>query len=134
MINRRKSLSTAAKIILALLIAAFVLLIVCLVGRYGWKLLGFRACESAGIDRVTVTDGQVEITGFNPSFFPSGFLGYYAEETDGKLFVGFRFSRIFGLWETGDFQIRIPTQSKITQVYIKTGQAEYLIWSEEESP
>ena len=132
--NRRKSLSTAAKIILALLVAASVLLIVCLIGRYGWKLLGFRACESAGIDRVTVTDGQVEIIGFDSSSFPSGFLGYYAEETDGKLFVGFRFSQIFGLFETGDFQIRIPTQSKITQVYIKTGQTEYLIWSEADSP
>lgn len=132
--NRRKLLSTATKIILALLIVSAVLLIVFLIGRYGWKLQGFHACESAGIERVTVTNGLVEITGFAPSSFPSGFLGYHAEETDGKLYVGFRFSRIFGFFETGDFQIRIPTQGKITQVYIKTGQTEHLIWSEEEGP
>lgn len=120
-----------AKIITALVILFTVLLLIFFAGRYGWRLRGFDACESAGIEHVSVTDGQVEIIGFEPSGFPSGFLGYYAEEKDGRLDVGFKFSSVFGFFETGDFQIQIPTQGKITEVYIKTGQNEYLIWSAE---
>ena len=32
------------------------LVLIFLIGRYGWKLGGFRACESAGIESVAVTD------------------------------------------------------------------------------
>ena len=36
--------------------------------------------------------------------------GYYAKEYDGKLCVGFRFSTVFGFFETGDFDITIPVK------------------------
>ena len=44
-------------------ILAVILTAVFLVGRYGWKLGGFRACQGAGIDSVEVTENAVHMTG-----------------------------------------------------------------------
>ena len=93
---------------------------------------GFRACESAGIEQVNVEENQVRICGFYPGSFPQGFLGYHAEQVDSTLYVGFKFSGLFGIFETGDFDITIPTNGKVTQVVIKIKNKEYPIWSEEE--
>ena len=98
-------------------------------GRYGWKLGGFRACQGAGIDSVEVTENAVHMTGFYPGSFPEGFCGYYSEEHDGKLYVGFRFSALFGFFETGDFDITIPTEGDIDEVIIKTDMVETSIWN-----
>ena len=98
-------------------------------GRYGWKLGGFRACQGAGIDSVEVTENAVHMTGFYPGSFPKGFCGYYSEEQDGKLYVGFRFSALFGFFETGDFDITIPTEGDIDEVIIKTDMVETSIWN-----
>ena len=98
-------------------------------GRYGWKLGGFRACQGAGIDSVEVTENAVHMTGFYPGSFPEGFCGYYSEEQDGKLYVGFRFSALFGFFETGDFDITIPTEGDIQEVIIKTDMVETSIWN-----
>lgn len=121
------------KVLTVLFNAAVLLLVIFLIGRYGWKLGGFDACGSAGIERIEVTQGQVEIAGYDPSLSPDGFLGYHAEEEDGKLYVGFKFSALFGIFETGDFEIKIPTEGEIKEVYIKTADFEELIWSAEES-
>lgn len=98
-------------------------------GRYGWKLLGFRACEGAGIERIEVRETEVEIKGFYPGSFPEGFCGYYAKEQDGRLYVGFHFSAVFGLWETGDFVVTIPVNGPIEAVILKTRTGESYIWS-----
>ena len=111
------------------LIAAVVLAAVFFAGRYGWKLGGFRACQGAGIDSVEVTENAVHMTGFYPGSFPEGFCGYYSEEQDGKLYVGFRFSALFGFFETGDFDITIPTEGDIDEVIIKTDMVETSIWN-----
>ena len=97
-------------------------------GRYGWKLGGFRACQGAGIDSVEVTENAVHMTGFYPGSFPEGFCGYYSEEHDGKLYVGFRFSALFGSFETGDFDITIPTEGDVQEVIIKTDMVETSVW------
>ena len=99
-----------------------------LAGRYGWKLGGFRACQGAGIDSVEVTENAVHMTGFYPGSFPEGFCGYYSEEYDGILYVGFRFSALFGFFETGDFDITIQTEGDIQEVIIKTDKVETSIW------
>lgn len=109
-----------------------VLAVVWLAGRYGWRLRGFDACQGAGVERVEVTDGQVTLTGFDPGSFPEGFVGWYAEQNDDRLYVGFRFSALFGAFETGDFTITIPTKGTVSEIYIKTGQNEYRIWPKEE--
>ena len=113
-----------------LLCAAVLVFIVFLIGRYGWKLFGFAACESAGIENVEVSADEVKITGFYPGSFPRGFLGYHAEEENGILYVGFKFSGLFGIFETGDFNITIPVKGEIHEVIITTKNYEYPVWPE----
>ena len=108
---------------------AVVLIAIFLAGRYGWRLGGFRACQGAGITSVEVREQTVHITGFYPGSFPEGFCGYYAQEQDGKLYVGFRFSAVFGFFETGDFDITIPVQGMIDEVVLKTRMDETMIWN-----
>lgn len=124
--------SVAKTIIIILVVLVLILVEVFLMGRYGWKLLGFSACESAGIESVEVNDGSVRITGFCPGSFPEGFCGYHARERGGTLYIGFRFSGLFGIFETGDFDITVPVKGDITQVVIKTKNNEYPVWPVEE--
>ena len=121
------------KLLKILLCTAALLFSVFLIGRYGWELFGFHTCEGAGIEQVNVEENQVSIIGFYPGSFPQGFLGYHAQQVDGTLYVGFKFSGLFGFFETGDFDITIPTNGKVTQVVIKTKNNEYLIWPEYEN-
>ena len=58
-----------------------------LIGRYGWKLGGFRSCESAGVAQIQVEEDHIRILGFYPGSFPQGFLGYYAEQEGSTLYV-----------------------------------------------
>lgn len=119
------------RIIITLLVAAVLLAAVFALGRYGWKLLGFRACQGAGIESVEVAEGSVEISGFYPGSFPEGFCGYYARQQDGTLYVGFRFSSVFGVFETGNFDVDIPVDGNVSEVILKTKTSENIIWSAE---
>lgn len=113
------------RLLLSVVCIVLLLLAVFLIGRYGWKLGGFRVCESAGIEKVTVEENQVHIRGFYPGSFPQGFLGYHAEQVDDTLYVGFKFSGVFGIFETGDFDITIPTDGTVKEIVIKTKDSEY---------
>ena len=117
------------KTIMILLTVAVLLIAIFAVGRYGWKLLGFRACRGAGIESLEVSENTVKIKGFYPGSFPEGFCGYYAEEQDGSLYVGFRFSTVFGFFETGDFDVVIPVDGSISKVILKTKTDESIIWT-----
>lgn len=119
------------KVIIAFVTVLVLLSAVFLAGRYGWKLFGFRACSSAGIESVEVSENAVRITGFYPGSFPTGFCGCYSEEKDGKLYVGFRFSAVFGAFSTGDFTVTVPTENEIQEVILKTGTDEVTLWSRE---
>ena len=119
------------KTITTLLTASILLTAVFAAGRYGWKLLGFRACQGAGIGSVEVSENTVRVKGFYPGSFPEGFCGYYAEEQDGTLYVGFRFSAVFGFFETGDFEVVIPAKGEIHRVIRKTKTSETTIWTAE---
>lgn len=101
-------------------------------GRYSWKLGGFEACESAGIAQLDIEDGCVRIQGFYPGSFPQGFLGYHAEQIDSTLYVGFKFSGLFGIFETGDFDITIPTVGTVTKIVVKSGEHENTVWPKED--
>ena len=120
-----KALKKTVMVLLAILV---ILTVIFLAGRYGWKLGGFRACQGAGISSVEVTEQNVHIRGFYPGSFPEGFCGYYSEEQDGTLYVGFRFSAVFGSLETGDFDITIPTEGEINEVVLKTSMCETTVW------
>ena len=114
-----------------MLLTASILLTVFAAGSYGWKLLGFRACQSAGIGSVEVSENTVRIKGFYPGSFPDGFCGYYAEGQDGTLYVGFRFSTVFGFFETGNFDVVIPARGEIHRVIRKAKTSETAIWTAE---
>lgn len=115
-------------ICLVLLLLAVTLTAVFLIGRFGWKLGGFRFCGGAGIQQVSVEEGQVRMSGHYPGIFGKGFLGYHAEQIDRTLYVGFKFSGLFGIFENGEFDITIPTEGTVEQVVVKTGENEYLVW------
>ena len=100
-----------------------------LAGRFGWKLAGFRACHAAGITSVEAGENAVHITGSCPGSFPEGFCGYYTGEQDGRLYVGFRFGAVFGLFETGDFDVTIPVEGKIDEVIMRYGENESIVWN-----
>ena len=120
------------KILIILLCTAVLLIAVFLTGRYGWKLGGFNVCETAGIEQINVEEDHVRIRGFYPGSFPTGFLGYHAEQVDHTLYVGFKFSALFGLFETGDFDITIPTKGTVTQIVVKSGDHEYTVWPQKD--
>ena len=42
--------------------------------------------------------------------------------------MGFRFSAVFGFFETGDFDITIPIKGKINEVILKTRMNETTLW------
>lgn len=119
----------AGKKILYLIAGAVIILfLVFSAGRYGWKVFGFSACQGAGITKVAVSDSNVQITGFYPGSFPEGFCGYYARQEGTRLYAGFRFSALFGMFETGDFSVSIPVKGEIDEVILKTAENETLIW------
>ena len=119
------------RVLTVLLVIVVILTAIFLAGRYGWKLGGFRACQGAGITSVEVREDAVHITGFYPGSFPEGFCGYYAEERNGTLYVGFRFSAVFGFFETGDFDITIPIKEEINEVIVKTRMNENPVWNDQ---
>ena len=92
------------RIISIFLILLLILAAIFALGRYGWKLLGFQVCEEAGIESVEVGSSTVKIKGFSPGSFPEGFCGYYAEEQDGRLYVGFAFSAVFGFFDNTGYR------------------------------
>ena len=120
------------KIITILICVVVLLLAIFLIGRYGWKLCGFTTCETAGIEQVVVEENQVQIRGFYPGSAPQGFLGYHAKQIDDTLYVGFKFSGFFGFFETGDFNIVVPTNGTVSQVVVKSNKNEHSIWPEKE--
>ena len=123
-----------AKAVCPIFIAVILVLsAIFLIGRYGWKLGGFRSCESAGVAQIQVEEDHIRILGFYPGSFPQGFLGYYAEQEGSTLYVGFKFSSLFGLFETGDFDITIPTKGTVTHIVVKSGQREITVWPKEET-
>ena len=120
-LNAWKRIVIVLSVIVAILAAVF------LAGRYGWKLFGFRACQGVGIETVVVSEDKVHITGFYPGPFPNGFCGCYSQERDGTLYVGFRFSTVFGFFETGDFDVTVPVRGEISQVILKTDRIESVL-------
>lgn len=120
------------RILTVLLVTVLLLLGIFCMGRYGWKILGFRACQGAWTETIEVRENGVHIQGGYPGSFPNGFCGYIAKQEGQTLYVGFHFSGIFGFFETGDFDITIPTKGEIREIILKTKNHEFSIWTAEE--
>ena len=125
----KKVLLTIVMVLLSLVIT---LTAVFLIGRFGWKLGGFRFCDGANLQQVSVEEGQVRLCGNYPGIFGKGFLGYHAEQNGSTLYVGFKFSGLFGIFENGEFDITIPTEGTVEQIVVKTGRYETSIWPVED--
>lgn len=123
-----------AKRVLALFAAVVALCVAVFFGvRYGWRLAGFSFCRTAQIESVSVETDCVKIKGSWPGSFPESLIGYHAEVIDGTLYVGFKYNKLLGVWiyDKGDFQIEIPVEEQIHEVYMKAGDNEYQIWPEQ---
>ena len=114
-----------------MLVLLLVISVVFLCGRWGWKLQGFRYCEVANIQAVTVEDGQVRLTGAHMGVPPEGFLGYLYDEARGELHVGLRFDGFYGIFEDSDFDITVPVENQVNEVYLVTDTGSQLIWTRE---
>ena len=120
---------TWKKVLIALLvIAAWIVLIFC-AGRWGWRLFGFRLCGGSGIEEITVTAETAEIRGFYAGSFPCGCVGTVTKQKGGTLYLGVRYSGVFGIFETGRFDVTVPLKEPITEIILKTGNGEYPIWN-----
>lgn len=111
-----------------------VLALVWMMGRYGWRLMGFRFCGGSGIDCIAVSDAQVEISGFYPGSFPSGCVGCISRVEDGVLYLGVRYDPVFGVFETGRFETVIPVNEEIREIYLRTAADDYLLWDRAADP
>lgn len=120
-------------VLVTLLVLILILTCVFLAGRYGWKILGFKACQGAWIETLEAGNGEVRLKGGYPGSFPCGFCGYVARQEGDTLYVGFHFSGLFGMFETGDFDITIPVEGELREIILKTNQNEFSIWTAEEA-
>ena len=121
----------AFRIVLILIVA---LALIWVAGRYGWKLAGFRLCDGSGISHITVAEEQVTIEGFDPGSFPRGCVGYISRQEGDTLYLGVRYSGLFGFFETGNFQATIPVQGQINEIILCTGNGRYPIWDRSTDP
>lgn len=120
-------MSKAKRIFIALGAGLLLLALVWVGGRYGWRVLGFRACTGSGIREVLVTDREVQIQGAYPGTFPKGCLGWVTRQEGGDLYFGVRYDGIFGFFETGQFEARVEA-SGVERVWLVSGADRSLIW------
>ena len=116
------------KIIKIILVIAIVISTVFIMGRYGWKLAGFKLCQNSMIYDVQVDENRATIKGRDANFIPRGFVGYYYEIEDNCLYIGFRFSGIFGFFEKSEYQIEINSDEKINKIIMKSAESETVIY------
>ncbi|MDP4133457.1 MAG: hypothetical protein Q8882_05550 [Bacillota bacterium] len=100
----KKAFIIIFKIIMILIVLYIILF---LIGRYGWKLFGFKMCDSSCyVNNVYVTDLSVTITGgtLNSSL---AYAGYTYKVKDGVLYAGVKQNLFLGFDRTGDFNFTI---------------------------
>ncbi len=108
--------------ILAILAAVFV------VGRIGWRLIGFAACDTdVTVDRAEIVNGHAIIEGWVDS---GRFLGETTQEKNGFLYVGIKSGKWLGVLP-GDptaFSLSIPVSDETLQIWLKAGGSERLLY------
>ena len=124
-------MKTLLKILLMIALVAVLLFVA---GRYGWRVLGFAACDAPSTnyaETVTVEDATVRIFGGTASSF-SSYVGSIHELTDGRLYVGIKHNGFLGfLQRLGGFSLAIPTEGQtVTAIYFKGNNEERLIWTQ----
>ncbi len=107
-----------------------VLILLFLLGRFGWKLFGYRFCTGSEITAVSVEENLVTVEGRDNTAAPKGCVGYRSSQEGDTLYVGVRYDGICGFFEQSFFSATIPVSNEIQKVYLKTGDSEYLIWDQ----
>ena len=120
------------KFFIAFAVLVGVLVVGFCAGRYGWRLSGFSACENAVIENVEVGAESVTISGGYGSPDGKRFLGCHYTQEDGTLYVGFHFSRVFGMFCKPDFNVEIPAQG-VEKIYMRSDETECVIWTAREN-
>lgn len=111
-----------------------VLALIWVIGRYGWRLGGFRFCMGSGIESISVADASVEIKGFYPGSFPKGYVGCVTKQEGSTLWLGVRYDPVFGVFETGNFAVTVPLQEPVDAIYLAGGENAILIWDRNTDP
>ena len=119
--------------IIIIVVAVIVVLLGLFFGaRYGWRLFGFKYCDSAWIEDVAVSESDVTVEGTFPFSIAIGhsYVGYVSEEKDGILYVGVKFNECLGRWitDTARFREIIPVDGEIKSVVLRYGDSEKIIW------
>ena len=119
-----------------LFIIALIAVALFLVGRFGWRVLGFSACDDPDanfVETVTAEDGSIRITGGTADSF-SSYVGSIHERSGGNLYVGIKHNALLGfLQRLGGFSLAIPTDGQpVTAIYFKGNGGERLIWTQED--
>lgn len=114
-------------------IAALAAVLLFAVGRYGWRAVGFAACDDPSgnyVESVAVQDGSVQIVGGAADSF-SAYVGCIHALSDGKLYLGVKHNALLGFVQRiGAFSITVPTNGQtVSEVYLKGGGGERLIWA-----
>ena len=116
------------RLIKIIVIAIAAMVIIFFAGRYGWRVFGFAACENTAIDLIKLSENHVSISGHDPALFPSGFIGYVAKQEGERLYIGVNYSALFGFFELGRFDIEVPFEGEVNEIYLKTNKSEELLW------
>ena len=110
-----------------------ILLAIGVVGRYGWRLFGFRLCappESYGFYSLEVEDGVLVATGYaalpTSLKFGVGYGGYIARQEGSTLYIGIRKdiymnSKIF-------FRLEIPVNAPVEKIILTDSKSEVSIY------
>lgn len=114
----------------------FLIIVVTFIGsRYGWRLFGFYSCDdpnSLYINSIEVEENLITLSG-DTSSSADAFVGYIHEISDGNLYVGLKYTLLFGFFERqGRFDIQIMCDTKqIQKIYLKNGSVEELVWEKD---
>ncbi|MBE7023454.1 MAG: hypothetical protein IJ285_05005 [Clostridia bacterium] len=118
---------------------AAVIVLVCIFvflgARYGWRLFGFKMCESPKVvyvDTIYVTDKNVSVCG-NTASSASAYVGFTYKVRDDALYLGIKQNLLLGFLERyGGFSFKIEDDfSDLKAVFVTNGEESKQVWDVE---
>lgn len=118
------------RLIISIIFVVLILVLLVLGLKYGWRLFGYRFCESPDVlgSKCEVENTFVRVQGMT-SNSAKKFDGYKWEIENGVLYLGIHCKTFFASSNLGTFDITIDTPQKISKVIIKGHGAEQEIYS-----
>lgn len=118
------------RLIISIIFVVLILVLLVLGLKYGWRLFGYRFCESPDVlsSKCEVENTFVRVQGMT-SNSAKKFDSYKWEIENGVLYLGIHCKTFFASSNLGTFDITIDTPQKINKVIIKGHGAEQEIYS-----